>query len=126
MRIFRKGIWDKPGKLLADTLYDVMRNTSTENAVQLYKKLKATSPDQYDYGSSSLEHLGERLLSLEKYAEAAAIFQLSTAEYPKYTDGYFYLGRTYEKWGKMEEAIKAYKKVVSEKQFFGQESDREG
>ena len=114
MRIFRNKTWDKPNKLLADTLYDVMRNTTIENAVLLYKNLKINNPHQYDYGSSSLEHLGDRLLQLEKYAEATAIFQLSTQEFPKYTDGYFYLGRAYEKWGKRNKALEAYRKAVSQ------------
>lgn len=112
MRLFRGGTWNEPGKLLADTLYDVMRKTTTENAVQLYKKLKTINPANYNYGSSSLEQLGERLLLLEKYSEAVAIFELSTQEFPKYADGYFYLGRAYEKWGKREAAIQAYEKAV--------------
>ncbi|TDE17786.1 serine hydrolase domain-containing protein [Dyadobacter psychrotolerans] len=112
MKIFRIGTWDKPGKLLTDTLYNLIRESTSDSAIEIYRDLKLNHPNKYNYSSSSLEHLGERLLILGKYAEAAAIFQLSTKEFPSYTNGYFYEGRAYEKLGKRKEAIKAYNKAV--------------
>lgn len=114
MHIFRGINWAVPKKLLADTLFAVMQNTSIENAILLYKKMKVTDSTSYNYSSYALELLGERLLMLSMYPEAAAIFQLAVNEYPTYTYGYLYLGRAFEKWGKQNEAIAAYKKAVSQ------------
>ena len=113
MHIFRGRNWSAPKKLLADTLFRVMQSTSVENAILLYKKMKVTDSISYDYSSYALELLGERLLMLSMYPEAAAIFQLAVNENPTYTYGYLYLGRAFEKWGKQKEAIKAYQKAVA-------------
>jgi CubicO group peptidase (beta-lactamase class C family) len=114
MQLFRGRDWKRPKKLIADTLFTVMQRTSIEQAVQLYKTLKATDSTMYDYSSYALELLGERLFMLDMYPEAAAIFQLAVKEYPKYTYGYFYMGQAYEKWGKRKEAIIAYQKAVTQ------------
>jgi CubicO group peptidase (beta-lactamase class C family) len=114
MQVFHVREWNRPKKLLADTLFTVMQNTSVDNAIQLYKTIKATDSTRYDYSSYALELLGERLMMLSMYPEAAAIFQLTVNEYPNYTYGYLYMGRAYEKWGKQKEAIRAYQKAVTQ------------
>lgn len=83
-----------------------------EEGIEHYKKIKKGNAGGYDLSSSSLELLGERLLLLQKYAEASAVFQLAVEQYPEYVYGYFYLGRVYEKWGKTKEAIAAYQKAA--------------
>jgi tetratricopeptide (TPR) repeat protein len=112
MQILRGNIWKRPKKLFADKLYSVIQTTSIATAISLYKNLKRNDSTQYDLSSSSLEFLGERLLIFLKYEAAAAIFQLAVQENPKYTYGYFYLGKAYEKWGKRQEAIEAYQTAV--------------
>ncbi len=114
MHVFRGREWSQPKKLLADTLFQVMQNTSVQNAILLYEILKTKDSTRYDYSSYALELLGERLLMLSMYPEAAAIFELAVNEYPTYTYGYLYMGRAYEKWGKLKEAILAYKKAVAQ------------
>ena len=114
MQVFRGREWTAPKKLLGDTLFTLMLSASVEQAIQLYKTLKAEHSTMYDYSSYALELLGERLLMLSLYAEAAAIFQLAVNEYPKYTYGYLYMGRAYEKMGKRKEAIIAYQKAVTQ------------
>ncbi|MFZ1800201.1 MAG: serine hydrolase [Chitinophagaceae bacterium] len=112
MQIFRGNIWKKPKQLLADTLYTIMLQSSVENAIEMYKTLKNTDSTSYDYSSSSLSFLGERLFLFQNYYEAAAIFNLAVQENPHFAYGYYYLGKTYEKWGKPEDAIRAYTKAV--------------
>ena len=112
MQIFRRKKFTQPNRLLADTLYSIMQKTTVENAIWSYKKLKLSDSTAYDFSSSSLEFLGERLLLFQNYVAAIAIFQLAVAENPGYTYGYFYLGKAYEKSGKLNEAVKAYQKVV--------------
>ncbi|HEU4471908.1 MAG TPA: serine hydrolase, partial [Flavisolibacter sp.] len=114
MQVFRGRKWIAPKRLLADTLYGVMQAASVQKAIQVYQSLKKTDSLNYDFSSYSLELLGERLLMLSSYAEAAAIFQLALNEFPNYTYGYLYLGRAYEKWGKYKEAIVAYQKAVDQ------------
>jgi tetratricopeptide (TPR) repeat protein len=112
MRLFRGSPWREPKNLLADKLFAVMQTTSVADAILTYKNLKLKDSMLYDFSNASLEFLGERLLLLQKYEAAAAIFLLAVEENPNYTYGYFYLGKTYEKWGKREEAIKAYQIAV--------------
>ena len=113
MQLFRGKPWKRPKQLLADTLYKIMQQSSIENAIQAYRNLKKRDSTLYDYRSSSLEFLGERLMLFQNYNEAAAIFQLIVQENPNDASGYFYLGKAYEKWGKFAEAIKAYQIAVS-------------
>jgi cytochrome c-type biogenesis protein CcmH/NrfG len=53
------------------------------------------------------------LLLFQNYKEATAIYQLIIQENPNDASGYFYLGKTYEKWQKFDDAIKAYQIAVS-------------
>lgn len=113
MKLFRGNAWKEPKKLLADTLYTIMQKTSVANAIHTYKSLKNTDSAAFDFSSSSLEFLGERLLLFRNYEAASAIFKLAVEEYPNYTYGYFYLGNAYEKLSKPQEAIKAYQTAVT-------------
>lgn len=112
MKMLRGGNWKEPKPLLADTLYRVMQSTSISNVILVYKNLKKIDSTAFDFSSSSLELLGERLLLLQNYEAATAIFQLAVEETPKYTYGYFYLGKAFEKWGKLKKAIEAYETAV--------------
>jgi len=113
MHLFRGNAVKEAKQLLADTLYKIMRQSSIENAIQTYKNLKRNNSTLYTYTTSSLEFLGERLMLFENYKEAVAIFELAVEEDPNYTSGFFYLGKAYEKWGKFDDAIKAYQLAVS-------------
>ncbi|MEO7446191.1 MAG: tetratricopeptide repeat protein, partial [Ferruginibacter sp.] len=113
MKIYRGGTWEKPRKLIADTLYTVMQKSSVADAIRVYKNLKKTDSTAFDYSSSALEWLGERLLLFKDYEAATAIFKLATEVNPDYAYGYFYLGHVYEKWGKLPEAIEAYQMAVT-------------
>ena len=112
MKIFRGRIWEEPRKLLADTLYTIIQKASVKEAIQSFKNLRNNDSIMFDFGSSSLELLGERLLLKQSYEEAVAIFKLAVEVNPNYTYGYFYLGKALEKQGKISEAINAYQTAV--------------
>ncbi len=112
MQIFRGREWQQPKKILGDTLFLAINEVSIEHAVKLYKTLKSGAPGMFDYSSYALELLGERLMMLGQYDWAAAIFRLAINEFPDYTYGYLYLGRSYERLGQISEAISAYQKAV--------------
>lgn len=113
MKIFRGVNWVSPKSLIADTLYSVMQKKSISDATLVYKNLEKTDSISFDLSSGSLELLGERLMLLKNYEAATAIFQLAVNENPNYTYGYYYLGRAFEKWGKISQALKAYETAVS-------------
>jgi tetratricopeptide (TPR) repeat protein len=60
-----------------------------------------------------LEFLGERLFEFRNFEAAAAIFKLAVEEFPGYTAGYYYLGKAYEKSGRIAKAIAAYQMAVT-------------
>ncbi|RYY71196.1 MAG: hypothetical protein EOO13_03995 [Chitinophagaceae bacterium] len=111
--LFKGNPWKEPKKLLADTLYKVIRQSSVEEAIQTYMHLKQTDSTAYNYSPSSLEFLAERLLLFQHYREAIAIFQLMVQENADNASAYFYIGKAYEKSGRPNEAIKAYQLAVN-------------
>ena len=113
MQLFRGNSLKEPKQLLADTLYKTILTSSIQNAIQRYKDLKRSDSTLYDYSTSALEFLGERLLLFQKYKEAAAVFQLAVEEDPNYAAGYFYIGKAFEKQGEFSKAIKAYQIAVT-------------
>ncbi|MEO6346897.1 MAG: tetratricopeptide repeat protein, partial [Aquaticitalea sp.] len=112
MKVFRRNEWIRPFRILSDTLYPIMQQDSIKSAIYTYKYLKKNHPTAYDYSSESLELFGERLMLLQKYQEAVAIFSLAVEEEPNFIYGYLHLGRAFEKLGEQNEAIKAYKIAV--------------
>ena len=112
MRLFDGIALIQPNHLLADKLYAIMQATSVEDVALNYRALKTEEPANYDYSSSSLELLGERLMLLRNFTWAAAVFQLAVEEYPDYTYGYYYLGKAYEQVGKRDEAIQSYHEAI--------------
>ena len=112
MKIFRGLNWDSPKKLLADNLYKIIVNSQLTDFSPAYHNLKRNDSALYDLGPAALEFLGERLMVAKKYSAAAAVFQLQVEEDPGSAYGYFCLGRAFEKWGKVKDAIDAYKLAV--------------
>lgn len=112
MKLFRGSTWEEPKRLLADTLYTIMQRTSVAEAIQACKNFKRADSTMFDFSSASLELLGERLLLMHNYEAAAAIFKLAVEMNPDYTYGYYYLGKAFEKNGKIQEAITAYEAAV--------------
>ncbi|MBC7829086.1 MAG: tetratricopeptide repeat protein, partial [Chitinophagaceae bacterium] len=113
LRIFRGGSWDIPKQLLADTLYKIIRKGGVAELSKAYHNLKFADFPTYNFSTASLEFLGERLMVSQNYSAAVAVFLLAVDEDPSFAYGYLYLGRAYEKLGRVDIAIKAYKKAIT-------------
>lgn len=112
LKIFRGEKPISPKRLLADTLFTIYQKEGISNAIKQYQQLKLEHSAKYDFNSYSLEWFGERLLLMQSFVDAAAVFALAVTEFPDYTYGFLYLGRAYEKAGRRDLAISAYQKAV--------------
>jgi CubicO group peptidase (beta-lactamase class C family) len=81
-------------------------------AIKQYRHLKATAPDDYDFGEGVLNNLGYWLLRHDRPADAVAIFKLNVEAYPKSANPYDSLGEAYRKTGQAELALATYRKAL--------------
>jgi len=77
--------------------------------VKLYRDLKRTQPELYDFGEGSLNRLGYVLLGERKVKEAIQIFKLNAESHPESSNAYDSLGEAYAIGGERELAIRSYK-----------------
>ncbi len=80
-----------------------------EKAIVNFDKCIAIS---YTYMQAYLEK-SIALYDLGKYKEAAEVLEKATTLQNSYADGYYYLGRCYEKLNRMQEAIDAYQMAIN-------------
>lgn len=63
------------------------------------------------YSNQSNEH-GEKLLAAGKYEDAAGAFANATEQNPRHYKAFFNLGQTYEKMGREQQALQAYRTAL--------------
>lgn len=81
-------------------------------ALQQYRELKRTRPDNYDFSEPVLDRLGYDLLRSQKVKEAIEIFKLNVEMFPQAFNVYDSLGEAYMVNGDKELAIKNYEKAL--------------
>ncbi len=102
-----------PKKSLTREIYEALVSRGTAEAVRLYREIKATRPDDYEFGPRDLDELGYHLLNAKRMTAAAVeVFKLNVAEFPKYANGYDSLGEAYLAAGDKEQAAINYAKSL--------------
>jgi CubicO group peptidase (beta-lactamase class C family) len=81
-------------------------------AVKQYRDLKATAPDDHDFGEGVLNNLGYWLLRHDRTADAVEMLKLNVEAYPKSANPYDSLGEAYRKAGQRELALASYRKAL--------------
>ena len=93
----------------------VVRNWDWRSNLTLFAAAARASPNSTDAHA----YLGQALLEHENLSGARREFERSLEIYPGYNRALVGLGTIFEKQGKLEEAVQAYRKVKKGKQYYG-------
>ena len=97
---------------VSQLLYKIIQEQGYEVAIQHYKYLKSTAPQQYDLGENQLNRLGYQLLNENKTNDALSIFKFNAETNPESINVWDSLGEGYLKIGEYERAGKNFRKVL--------------
>ena len=81
-------------------------------AIREYRRLKAESPDAYDFAEARLNELGLDLIDKRRIKDAIEIFKLNVEAYPRAFNTYDSLGYAYMCDGQRDLAVLNYRKSV--------------
>lgn len=101
-----------PKEPIADTLYKTILSKGIKTAVKLYKSLKSSLFDKYNFKEEQLNMLGYKLLTEKKIKDAIEILKLNVESFPASFNVYDSLGEGYMADGNNELAIYNYKKSL--------------
>lgn len=99
-------------KSIAEAITKTLQERGVDAAVQQYRQLKVSDPNDYDFGENELIGLGYQLIGTKKYADAIAVFKLSTEMYPKSYNTWDSLAEAYMDSGNKNLAIENYRKSL--------------
>jgi len=109
-------VFDAPYKLPVLPVSEVLAATISQKgiapALQQYRELKRTRPNNYDFSEPVLDRLGYDLLRSQKVKEAIEIFKLNVEMFPQAFNTYDSLAEAYMVNGDKELAIKNYEKSL--------------
>ncbi len=99
-------------KSLTAPLYHALQKGTGGHAIQVYRELKNSNPDDYGFNENVLNMLGYYLLGKDRLDDAIKIFKLNVKEYPKSFNVYDSLGEAYMNKGDIRRAKRYYKKSI--------------
>lgn len=97
---------------LLDTLRATVKSKGVAACIELYQLLKESKKSALVFDDNQLNNLGNELWKNKKSKEAAKIFELNAAEYPKSSMAYESLGEFYKRNGNKKRAITCFEKLV--------------
>lgn len=93
-------------------LTEAMIADGIDAAVQLYRRLRSSGADGWDFGEGQLNMLGYQLLQRAMVDEAIKIFELNIESYPESANPYDSLGEAYMAAGLSDLAITNYQRSL--------------
>jgi CubicO group peptidase (beta-lactamase class C family) len=99
-------------KPLGTTVGRTLLEQGAAAAVKQYRDLKATAPDDYDFGEGVLNRLGYWLLNHDRTADAVEILKLNVEAFPNSANPHDSLGEAYLKLGRRDLALASYRKAL--------------
>jgi tetratricopeptide (TPR) repeat protein len=101
-------------KVSADALipFELLTTGKIDQALEAYRQIKKTQPDNAAIAEARLNGLGYGLVRAKKLPEAIAYFKLNAEFYPQSWNVYDSLGDAYMANGDKELAIANFKKAV--------------
>jgi TolA-binding protein len=102
----------------AKAYYDAVSFISQQKYQEAYQGFKniVDSSDDPEYTAKSSFEIGHCLFLLDKFEECIKYFTMMITRYPKHPDlgdALFFMGQSYEKSGKKDQAVTFYKKILS-------------
>lgn len=104
--------FDIPKITIVDTLRNVIVNNSLIEGLALYKDLKATSSEGYNFKEGQLNLLGYQLMSLEKNEEAIGILKYNNSLFPESANTFDSMGDAYLASGDTLKALVNFKNAM--------------
>jgi TolA-binding protein len=106
------------GSDAAKAYYDAVSLISQQKFQQAYLAFKkiADANEDPEYVAKSNFEIGRCLFLLNKFEECIRYFTLMITKYPKHpdlADALFYMGQSYERSNKKEQAVTFYKKILT-------------
>jgi len=101
-----------PKTSIRDVLLKTIHDQNVEEAVRQYRRLKAESPDAYDFAERRLNELGLDLIDEGRVKDAIEIFKLNVEAYPAAWNTYDSLGYAYMRDGRKDSAVREFRKSV--------------
>ena len=101
-----------PRKSIIDVALAAIDSGGVTRAIEEYRQLKRTKPDEYDFRESELNLLGYTLLRQGRVTDAIEIFKLNTEVFPQGFNTYDSLAEAYAAHGDRELAIENYRKSL--------------
>jgi tetratricopeptide (TPR) repeat protein len=97
---------------IVEPLYATIESRGIDKAVAQYRSLKAAKTNVYDFDEDQLNALGYKLIRVHRFADAARIFELNVAAYPRSANTYDSLGEAYMDEGDKAKAVANYRKSL--------------
>jgi TolA-binding protein len=118
---FNAGPAAAPASVLSDTAkayYDAVSYISQEKYQQAYLSFKkiVDANEDAEYAAKSTYEIGRCLYLLNKYDDCIKYYTMMITKYPKHPDlrdAIFFIGQSYEKNGRKDQAAAFYKKILS-------------
>lgn len=99
-------------KPIGDFLFATVQEKGAGAAVAQYRELQTSQPTAWDFSEDQLITLGYRLIHLEKFGDAIAIFRLSVEAFPQSYNTWDSLAEAYMDNGDRQLAIENYEKSL--------------
>lgn len=103
---------EEPTPAITDVIGPIVVERGVYPAIERYRELKRTSPDDYDFGEGQLNVLGYYFLQNGDVEVAVELFKLNVEQFPEAANPYDSLGEAYLEAGNEELAIKNYGKSL--------------
>ncbi|MEJ2548780.1 MAG: serine hydrolase, partial [Gemmatimonadota bacterium] len=103
---------EAPRMEIAPALLATFEDEGIEAGLAEYRRLRAESPEGYDFGENQLNRLGYYFLGEGDTETAIAVFELNVEQYPDAFNTYDSLGEAYRESGQIDLAVENYEKSL--------------
>jgi len=97
---------------ICEPLTKTLADGTVEEAIQQYRNLKTTTPNDYNFAEAQINMLGYQLMNRQRLDDALAIFKLNTEEYPTSFNVYDSYGEALLAKGDTTASIVNYRKSL--------------
>ncbi|HWZ27891.1 MAG TPA: YceI family protein [Gemmatimonadales bacterium] len=100
-----------PPPPVGETLWPIMERLGPDTALALYRSLRATQPQGFNYGPRQLDVLGHRLIERNRPRDAVKVLRFNADQHPEAGE-YESLAEAYAFADDRAEALSAYQRVA--------------